>query len=171
MKKGGKVRLGISACLFGGRFRYDGADKRDEQLIKMFSDKAEFVPVCPEVECGLSVPREPMHLTASPDKPRLIVISTGEDLTDVMKNWIEKRVEELASENISGFILKARSPSCAIDDVELHGANGVSFGKGAGLFARALMKRFPNLPVSDEEKLRVPRARDDFIDKIFSRLT
>ena len=66
----------------------------------------EFVPVCPEVECGLGIPRESMHLEGSPDSPRLITTRTKVDHTERMTTWARKRVQELEQEELCGFILE-----------------------------------------------------------------
>jgi uncharacterized protein YbbK (DUF523 family) len=87
-----KIKIGVSACLLGEKVRYDGGHKLDLLMKDSLEKYVEFVPVCPEVECGLGVPRKRMHLEGNPESPRLIVTDTGQDLTDFFLNWAEKRV-------------------------------------------------------------------------------
>ena len=102
-----KIRLGISSCLLGERVRYDGGHKHDAYLTDTLGPCVEWVPVCPEVECGLPVPREAMRLEGDPASPRLVVIRTRVDHTERMRAWAQRRVEELAAEGLSGFVFKA----------------------------------------------------------------
>ena len=93
-----KIKLGISTCLLGENVRYDGGHKLDRFLTDTLGQYVEYVPVCPEVECGLGVPRESMHLEGDPDSPRLVTIRTKQDMTDRMVKWAKKRVVELEKE-------------------------------------------------------------------------
>jgi len=160
------IKLGISSCLLGNNVRYAGDNKLDQYVIDTFGRFVEWVPICPEVEAGLSVPREPMQLVSDNSRTRLITIKTQQDRTDPIVRWTENKLNLLKQENIRGFILKARSPSCGIRDAELFSAKGESIGARAGLFAKAVMDRFPALPVEDEERLRDPAIRQRFIDRI-----
>ncbi len=149
-----KLRLGISACLLGQRVRYDGGHKRDALLLKAFGRRVEWVPVCPEVECGLPVPREPMHLEGDADAPRLVTNDTGVDHTDRLLRWARRRVGQLDAEGVCGFVLKSGSPSCGLADAA---------PCGAGLFARELVRRLPLVPVREAEQLREPAALESFL--------
>jgi uncharacterized protein YbbK (DUF523 family) len=160
------VKLGISSCLLGNDVRYDGENKLDQHLIDTFGRFVEWVPICPEVEAGLTVPREPMQLVADGSRTRLITIKTQQDRTDIIVCWIENKLKHLEQEGVRGFILKARSPSCGIHDAELFSMKGESIGARAGLFAEAVMCCFPLIPVEDEERLRDPAVRQRFLDRI-----
>ncbi len=163
-----KIKLGISSCLLGERVRYDGEDKHDRCLKETLEKYVEWVPVCPEVECGLPVPREPMRLVGDPEDPRLVTRKTGKDHTDRMVKWVEKKIGELEEEEPAGFIFKNRSPSCScMRSVKVFGADGKSVRRGRGLFAGAFMDRFPYIPVEDEERLGDPGKRENFIRRIF----
>lgn len=61
-----KIRIGISSCLLGNPVRYDGNNKSDYYIKHSLDEFVEWVPVCPEKECGLTVPREAMQLTDGP---------------------------------------------------------------------------------------------------------
>lgn len=161
------VKIGISACLFGEPVRYDGGHRRDPFLVEILGRYVTFVPVCPEVECGLGVPREAMRLTGDPAAPRLVTIHTGQDLTDRMKKWADRRVAELEKENLCGFIFKSRSPSSGMERVKVYQGGGAPVKTGVGLFAKAFIARFPLLPVEDDGRLRDPGLRKNFITRIF----
>ncbi|MDW7758815.1 MAG: DUF523 domain-containing protein, partial [Desulfuromonadales bacterium] len=76
-----KIRLGISSCLLGEKVRFDGGHKRDPFLTDSLGAYVEYVPVCPEVEVGLSIPREALRLVGDVDAPRLVFSKSGEDIT------------------------------------------------------------------------------------------
>src|SRR5712691_2165230 len=151
-------RVGISQCLLGDNVRYDGGHKLDSVLIETLGRYVEWVPVCPEVEVGLGTPREPMHLVGDPLAPRLITINTGVDHTDAMTRFAQRRVRELEALNLSGFVFKSASPSCGIRQVPLFNPQGIETQDGIGLFARAFMEHFPEMPVEEESRLKDPQA-------------
>ncbi len=162
------LKLGVSACLLGERVRYDGQHKLDPFITHTLGRYAEFVPVCPEVECGLPVPREAMRLVGEPEHPRLVTQKTGRDLTDQMCKWIEQRLAELAREDLHGFIFKSKSPSSGMERVKLYNKEGAVVGMTSGVFAAAFMRRFPLLPVEDEGRLHDPALRENFLERVFT---
>ena len=108
-----RIRLGISACLLGERVRFDGGHKRDAFLVETLGRFVEWVPVCPEVESGMGAPREPMRLVRPAGRElHLRVTRTGEDLTGMMGRFTRRRLEELAEDDLCGFVLKKNSPTC-----------------------------------------------------------
>jgi len=163
-----RFRLGISACLLGEKVRYDGGHKLDRFLTETIGQYVEYVPVCPEVECGLGIPREPMRLVDSPDSPHLVTVRTGKDLTQQMLGWSRRKLLELENEGLCGFIFKSASPSSGMERVEVYNEKGIPVKKGAGVFARAFMEHFSLLPVEDEARLHDPKIRDNFIERIFT---
>ena len=162
-----KVRLGISTCLLGESVRYDGGHKLDRWLRDTLGRFVEFVPVCPEFECGLGVPREPMRLVGDPADPKLVTIQTHVDLTSRMKKWAARRVRELEREDLCGYVFKAKSPSSGMERVKVYDAHGVPSKRGVGLFARAFMDHFPMLPVEEDGRLHDAALRENFIERIF----
>jgi uncharacterized protein YbbK (DUF523 family) len=106
-------------------FRYDGGHKRDRFVTDTLGQFSEFVPVCPEVECGLGVLRESMHLVGDPDSPRLVTSRTNIDHTERMIAWARKRVQELEKEDLCGFIFKSRSPSSGMERVRVYNEKGI----------------------------------------------
>ncbi len=161
-----KIKIGISSCLLGNNVRYDGGNKLDQYLIDSFGQIVEWVPVCPEVEAGLPVPREPMQLVGDETKPRLITLETKMDRTDDLTRWAGIKLKQWEEQGIRGFVFKARSPSCGVHDTPLFSASGDPIGARAGLFADMVMKVFPSLPVEDEEGLRDPVIREKFLARI-----
>ncbi len=162
-----KIRLGISTCLLGEKVRYDGGHKLDHYLKDTLGKYVDWVPVCPEVEYGLPVPREAMRLTGNPEDPRLVTSGTGIDHTEGMKSWAEKRLNELDKEGLCGFIFKSRSPSSGMRGVKVYGNSGVPARTGVGIFARAFMQRFPLIPVEDSGRFQNPALRENFIEQVF----
>lgn len=163
-----KIKLGISACLLGEKVRYDGGHKLDTFIKDALGKYAEYVPVCPEVECGLGVPRKSMRLEGKPDSPRLIITEIRQDMTRRMVNWSQKRAIQLENEGIRGFIFKSNSPSCGIKKVNVYNEKNIPVEAGAGIFAEIFIKHFPLLLVEDEEHLNDPGLRENFIERIFA---
>ncbi len=162
-----KIKIGISSCLLGEKVRYDGGHKLDHYLKDTLGQFVEWTPVCPEVECGLSVPREAMHLAGTTEAPRLVTRKTGTDYTDRMQQWARGRLEELEKEDLCGFIFKSRSPSSGMRGVKVYNPSGVPSASGVGIFARAYIDHFPLMPVEDDGRLNDPDLRENFIERIF----
>lgn len=163
-----KIRIGISACLLGQKVRYDGGHKLDRFLADTLGQYFEYVPVCPEVECGLPVPRESMRLEGDSESPRLVTSRTKQDMTERMVRWAKKRVIELEKEELCGYIFKSDSPSSGLERVKVYNEKGVPVKKGVGIFARIFMRHFPLLPVEDEGRLHDPELRENFLERIFT---
>jgi len=163
-----KINLGISTCLLGENVRYDGGHKLDRFLTDTLRQYVEYVPVCPEVECGLGVPRESMHLEGNPDSPRLVTIRTKQDMTDRLVQWAQKRVVQLEKKDLCGFIFKSDSPSSGMERIRVYNEKGIPVKKGVGIFTRIFMDHFSLLPVEDEGRLHDPELRENFIERIFT---
>jgi uncharacterized protein YbgA (DUF1722 family)/uncharacterized protein YbbK (DUF523 family) len=163
-----KIKLGISSCLLGEKVRFDGGHKLDHFITETLGKFVEFVPVCPEVECGLGIPREAMHLVASPEGPRLVTVRTQVDHTERMLAWARKRVVELEQEDLCGFIFKSDSPSSGMERVKIYSGKGGAAKTGVGLFAREFMQHFPLLPVEEEGRLHDPGLRENFLERLFT---
>ena len=162
------IRLGISRCLLGDPVRFDGNHSLDRFLVKTLGAYVDYFPVCPEVECGMGVPRETLRLVGEPENPRLMTFRTKKDYTSQMQSWACKRVSELERENLCGFIFKSKSPSSGMERVKVYNEkNGIPSSRGVGLFARAFMDYFPLLPVEEEGRLHDPALRENFIERIF----
>ena len=164
---GRPIRIGISSCLLGQEVRYDGGHKYDPSLADMFGQPVEWVPICPEVEAGLGTPREPMHLVRVGGDVRLLTVTTGRDLTGDLDAFAGRRLDAIAREHLSGYVLKADSPSCGVERVKVYERDAFE-RTGRGRFAAALVARYPDLPVEDEARLAEPRLRRDFVDRVIA---
>jgi uncharacterized protein YbgA (DUF1722 family)/uncharacterized protein YbbK (DUF523 family) len=163
-----KIRIGISSCLLGEKVRYNGGDKYDPFINESLANYFEWVPVCPEVEIGLGVPRESVHLIKKKQSIALVSTKTEIDYTNTMTKFSEKKVQALIKNRISGYILKKSSPSCGMERVRIYGKKGVPTNTGSGLFAGILMKALPNLPVEEEGRLHDPILRENWIERVFA---
>ncbi len=163
-----KPRVGISRCLLGEKVRYDGGHKLDRFLRDVLGKYVEWVPVCPEVEMGLSVPREPMKLFRVNHGIKLLTQKTRVNYTNLAWNWSDKKIKEIEKLNLSGYVFKSKSPSCGWRSVKVYDLNGniVSYS-GKGIFASRIMESFPLIPVEDEGRLNDQNLKDSFITRIF----
>jgi uncharacterized protein YbgA (DUF1722 family)/uncharacterized protein YbbK (DUF523 family) len=169
------IKIGVSACLLGEQVRFDGGHKRDAFLVETFGRYVQWVAVCPEVELGLGVPRKSLRLVESNGGIRLIEWersasgqASGPDRTDAMRAYARRRVGRLAREDLCGYVLKKDSPSCGMERVKVYGRSGMPLKHGRGLFAEALMRAYPNMPVEEEGRLGDPRLRENFIERVFA---
>ena len=155
------LRIGISSCLLGDEVRFDGGHKRDAPLLEAFAPHVEWVRVCPEVEIGMGVPREPVRLLQSGGDLRMIAVHTGTDHTEAMRAFAARRVQALAAMDLRGYVLKSDSPSCGLHGVKVFDVNGGDaepIRRGTGLFAAALTSAFPDLPIAEERQLADPQG-------------
>jgi len=169
-----RPRIGISRCLLGDEVRFDGGHKRDTFLTTTFGRCVDWVPVCPEVEVGMGIPREAIQLVADPSGVpsgahlvRLLGVKSGTDWTTDMSRYARDRVRELKVANLSGYVLKKDSPSCGMERVRVH-QHGMRTRSGRGLFAEALLQGWPNLPVEEEGRLNDPVLRENFVERVFA---
>lgn len=164
----GRVRIGISSCLLGEKVRFDGGHKKDEFLTGHFGRYVEWVPVCPEFEIGLGVPRESLRLVSDGRTNHLIAPRSGLDHTERMNKWTMDQAERLAVQGLCGYVLKRGSPSCGLERVKVYKGTGPLHRDGRGLFATGLADRLPNLPMEEEGRLNDPKLRENFVSQVFS---
>jgi uncharacterized protein YbbK (DUF523 family)/uncharacterized protein YbgA (DUF1722 family) len=164
------LRVGISACLLGERVRYDGGHRRDPFLTDVLAKHVEWVPVCPEVELGLGVPRAPITLVHGGGAGvRLIVATTGEDLTQRMRAHAAWRARSLGPLDLDGYILKSASPSCGLARVRVLDETGEPGADGQGFFAAALAEEMPLLALEDSTRLAHRGPRTHFLERLAAR--
>jgi len=162
------IKIGISSCLLGNMVRYDGNHSHDPFLTQTLGLFTEYIPVCPEVECGMSIPREAIRLMGDPENPRLVSNEKNIDKTEAMKTWAEGKLKALEKDNLCGFIFKSKSPSCGLYRIKVYGGKGGFSKTGTGIFARAFTEKFPRIPVEESGRLQDPELRENFIENIFS---
>ena len=161
------IKIGISACLLGNPVRFNGGHKESRLCSDTLARHFEFVPICPEVAIGLGTPREPIRLVGDPARPRAVgTVHPELDVSDALTAYGKRIAAEL--DDISGYILMQKSPSCGMERVKVYQANGHPIeGGGSGLFAHALMEARPDLPVEEDGRLNDPVLRENFLTRIF----
>ncbi|MCS7250018.1 MAG: DUF523 and DUF1722 domain-containing protein [candidate division WOR-3 bacterium] len=160
-----KPRIVVSRC-FLEPVRYNGEIIKDF-FIEKLKNYVEFIDVCPEVDIGLGIPRSKLILIKENNFKRLIQPETKRDLTKKMEDYIEERLNNF--KDFDGFILKAKSPSCGVGSAKLYDKEGKKvIGRGYGLFAEAIKRRFPFLPLEDEGRLRNQEIKKHFLVRIFT---
>jgi uncharacterized protein YbgA (DUF1722 family)/uncharacterized protein YbbK (DUF523 family) len=156
----------ISNCLELKACRYNG-ELIPNSFVKNLKPFVIYKPICPEIEIGLGVPRDPIKIISKNDKQRLVQPSTGNDYTDVMNDFAKKYNDSLS--DVDGFILKSRSPSCGVKDVKLFDNvdEGPQIGKTTGFFANEVLRKYDGLAIEDEGRLTDDRIREHFLTKLF----
>lgn len=151
-----RPRVAVSACLAGERVRYDGAS-RYLPAFSWLAQHLEFVPVCPEVGAGLSVPRPPVQLVtghADSDTRALGRDDPTLDVTAALAKFARTSAAELnATGQLCGYLLKSRSPSCGLDSTPLFAADGIQTGTTSGIQAAYFQSRLPWLSYAEETHL------------------
>jgi uncharacterized protein YbgA (DUF1722 family)/uncharacterized protein YbbK (DUF523 family) len=163
------IRIGISGCLLGQNVRFDGGNKCDRYIRDTLGQYFQWVPVCPEVEAGLGVPRPTLRFENIDGEARIIQAGTAVDVTEVLKTFSEKRVRELKKLNLFGYLLKSKSPSCGKGGIRIYAGYGIRpVTTGIGVFARELAAALPNLPIEDEGRLSDPGLRENWVNRVFA---
>jgi len=165
---GSVIRIGVSACLLGAKVRYDGQHKLHQWITGTLGQFVTFVPVCPEVDIGLGTPREAIRIERNGRGDRLVAPKSGADHTASMEGYARAKCKDLASMDLSGYILKKDSPSCGMERVRVYEGSGMAQRTGRGFFAKELLARFPILPVEEEGRLNDPWLRENFLERVFS---
>ena len=162
-----RPRVVVSKCLGFAACRYNGQTIPDRFLEKL-SPHADLLAVCPEVEIGLGIPRDTIHIVGEASGRRLVQPSNGQDLTERMVHFRDRFLGALR--DIDGFVLKGRSPSCAIFDAKIHSPreNTPALGKGPGIFAEGVLAGFPDTAIEDKGRLTNFRIREHFLARVFT---
>lgn len=163
--------MAISSCLVGQPVRYDGKDKKDNAILSEFAPFFRWISICPEVEIGMGIPREPIQLVQIEGEVRLRGVETEHDWTARMHSYAEARAAWLAKIGVAGYVLKSGSPSCGLQTVPLyeaeHEANdSVALGRRDGLFAEVMRKTLPDLPLREETDLASHAERLAFLEAV-----
>ena len=165
-----RLRVGVSSCLLGQEVRYDGGHKRDRFVLESLGPLVEWVPVCPEMELGLGVPRPTLRIEERRGSQglHLVMPKTGRDWSAPMRRYARERCDGLAERGLSGYVFKKDSPSCGVRSVKIYPEDGPPRRGGRGLFAEAVVSRFPHLPFEDEGRLHDARLRENFVTHLFA---
>jgi len=161
------IRIGVSSCVLGHPVRCDGGHKLDRFVRDTLGRFLHLVDVCPELEMGLGGPGEPLRLVQLGRGVRMIS-EGGVDHTAEMTDYARRRCDELAGENLCGFIVQEDSPACGLDRVKIHRHGSTAQLRGRGLFTAALMERMPYLPVEESGSFDDPAPRENFVERIFA---
>lgn len=166
-----RPRVGVSACLLGERVRHDGRHKRAPVVIERLRSFAEVIPLCPEVELGLGVPRPPIQLVERAGAIQLQVVDGDEELSEAMARFAVERIRELAP--VHGLVVKARSPSCG-PDVAVYASprsGSAEVARDRGRFLAAILAEDSGTPFIDEEAAADDRAWQFFVAAVTRRWT
>ena len=162
-----RIQIGISSCLLGQQVRHNGGHKRNAYISETLSDWFTFLPFCPEVAIGLGVPRPTIRLQGVQAAPRAIMpAAAGRDVTDELAAYARTTAQTYSF--ISGYIFKAKSPSCGMERVKIFNEQGDLTGTGSGIYAVSMMRTLPLLPVEEEGRLNDPDLRDSFIERVYA---
>lgn len=138
-----KEKLLISACLCGKNTKYSGGNNLISRLAEL-EEKFELYLVCPEVDGGLTTPRNPSEQIG--DK---VVSNKGVDVTLEFNLGAKIALGVAQKYNIKKALLKESSPSCGTHKIY----DGTFSGKkinGMGVAAKLLQENGVEV-YSDEE--------------------
>ncbi len=159
--------IAVSSCLLGEPVRYDGGERRSSAICDILATEFRLLPLCPEFEAGLGVPRPPVQLVG----PRGQLRAVGRDdptldVTAALEGYARQKMSELGS--IAGFIGKSSSPSCGLDTTPLFDQAGNQYADGSGIFIQMLRRHYPLMPMEDELGIADPARRADFIRRVMA---
>ena len=163
-----KPKIVVSECLYGTKCRYDGQGYNDK-VIQSLKDYVDIQTVCPELAIGLSIPREPIRIEMNKENEeyRLIDYNSKNDYTNQMTEFSEEFINGL--DDIDGFILKSRSPTCGLKDAKVYYCgNKCSIRSNEnGFFSQKITDKYDYLPIENEGRLKNYNIRDNFFTRIF----
>ncbi len=165
---GEKPRIGISSCLLGDEVRYDGASKWHRIIVEIIGPQVEWIPLCPEMELGMGIPREPINLIGQAESPTLVAVETGKNWSKEMEIFSRQKIQTLKRQELNGYIFKSSSPSCGLRKVRVYKDSSLDHwvSSGVGMFVREFLRQFPDLPVADEGELSTEQKAVEFIERI-----
>ncbi len=162
-----KIPVGISRCAVGDPVRYNGSHKHSKVCTQLLSNCFELHSYCPEVAIGMGVPRPPIHLIVS-DRLRAVGREDATlDVTESLEHYADQVVPEV--ENLRGFILMQKSPSCGIRTTPHYKVDGTGvLAHDSGLFTARLRHHFPHLPMEEVGRLNASDIRENFLTRVFA---
>jgi uncharacterized protein YbgA (DUF1722 family)/uncharacterized protein YbbK (DUF523 family) len=161
-----RPKVVVSKCLGFEACRWNGETVSDEFTQKL-AGFVHFQKVCPEKEIGLGVPRKPVRLVDKDGGVRLVQLDTERDCTQEMQDFCRGFLDGL--DQIDGFLLKGRSPSCGPVDVKIYSGmqKGASSRRGKGMFGELILRRYPDAAVEHEGRVHNFSIREHFLTKLF----
>jgi uncharacterized protein YbbK (DUF523 family) len=160
------IKIGVSACLLGEAVRYDGTDKRNAVVTDQLCRQFECIPICPEMAIGLDCPRPPVQLVKSATGIRAVGRDDASiDITDRLVEYSN----QLVLDDLSGFVLKSRSPSCGVGSTPLFDTERHQIDRVNGLFAETILRRDKTMPVIEESDLVDEALLNTFIINVRAR--
>ncbi|KGX87162.1 YbgA family protein [Pontibacillus litoralis] len=162
-----KPKVVVSKCLEFENVRYNG-EVIPDKVVERLAPFVHFIPVCPEVEIGLGVPRDIIRIVQYGEEQRLMQPSTEKDLTEEMIHFSKQFIGALPE--VDGFLLKNRSPTCGPQDVKVYPKIEKSpvIGKTKGVFAQEVYDHFPGLAIEEEGRLKNFKIREHYFTKLFT---
>lgn len=166
-----KIKVGLSACLAGYEVRYNGGHCQSRLCLDELSQHFEYVTFCPEVAAGFGTPRPTMRLIGDPEKPTLTYTLDAKreqlDLSDQLVNGFKDKLDEFS--NLDAYILMKNSPSCGMGRIKIYQENGYPHEqRGQGIFAAALQKHYPDLPIEEEGRLHDDKLYENFVLRVYA---
>lgn len=161
-----QINIGVSACLFDIKCRYNGVAAKDDFIIQNLQKHINIKPYCPEAFLG--TPREPIRLLGEKDAVRVITVDSKKDVTYELVNNSQELATTAHNDDLSGFIFKSKSPSCGMERVKIYHNDTRCEKKGVGVFAREIQKIYPYLPIEEEGRLSDDWLKENFISSVFA---
>ena len=166
-KEFARPQVVVSKCLGFEACRWNQVMIEDE-FVNRLGRWVDYRPVCPEVETGLGVPRDPVRLITREGAVRLVQPATGVDWTGPMSDFMGGFFPSLGE--VDGFLLKSRSPSCGPNEVKIYVGPepGANSQQGSGMFAAQAKARYPAAAMEHEGRVKNFQLREHFLTKIFT---
>lgn len=162
-----EIKVGISSCVLGTQVRFDGGHKQSRFVVNELMPHFEFVSVCPEVGMGMPVPRPTIRLVSNQERIALVETKNPDrEYTQGMLDYSEQKVDELLAQDLCGYIVCAKSPTCGMEKVKVYKNHGAE-KEGVGLYTQVLMRKMPWLPVEEDGRLNDPVLKENFITRIY----
>ena len=156
----------ISKCLGFDNCKYDGSIENNE-FIEKLKKYVKVIPICPEIECGLQIHHSKLRIVENNNKEELLIPNEDLNLTQEMHDFSNKFLNKLT--NVDGFILKSKSPICALKDAKVYDTleKGCAIKREHGFFTKEIIKQYPYIPIEDEHRLNNFKIREHFLSRIF----
>ena len=161
-----KPTIGISSCLLGNRVRHNGEHKKNEWIVEQLGPHVTWVPLCPEVQMQLGVPRETLRLVGTAEQPQLLTVKTKIDLTERAHQTFQEMLSR--KYDFDSYIFKKDSPTCGLERVKVYGKGGIPAKAAVGLYAQHVKELYPETPMIEAGRLSDTRQRENFLIQLFA---